>query len=76
MTKLSVAEVGAEVTVKPAVGGLGIAISQKFVEIPDSYTVTCTCTDGGKAYSTTTTCAGGNNTCDCSTPTSPRVICG
>ena len=66
----------AEITVTAAEGGEGTGITQRF-EGAESVTVTCTCTSDGKTYSTTKTCpSGNNNTCDCSSPTNPRIICG
>lgn len=68
----------AEVEVSPASPGSGVVISQKFTATDGtlSTTVTCTCTDGGKTYSTSKSCPNGNNTCDCSTPSSPKITCG
>lgn len=41
-----------------------------------STTVTCTCYDHGNSWSTTKSCPNGNNTCDCTTPSSPTISCG
>jgi hypothetical protein len=73
---LKLDEQRATVTIKAAVGGNGVGITQAFEDVTNSVTVTCTCHSGNQTYSTTTTCPGNNNTCDCSTPSSPRIICG
>lgn len=66
---------GADITISSARGGNGTSVAQKADGV-DGVTVTCTCYDKDKSYSTTKTCSGVNNTCDCSTPTSPQIICG
>lgn len=68
----------AEVDVSPALSGSGVVISQKFTAVDGtlSTTVTCTCTDQGKTYSTSKSCPNGNNNCDCSTPSKPKINCG
>jgi hypothetical protein len=39
-------------------------------------TCTCSCTSGGKTYTASKTCKSTSNpSCDCSTPTSPKVTC-
>lgn len=68
-----------EVEVRQASPGSGVVLSQKFTTSDGtaSTTVTCTCTDAaGKTHSTTKSCSNGNNTCDCSTPSSPKIACG
>ena len=66
----------ADISVAPASSGNGVVVVQKFPHT-DSATVTCTCIDGNKTYTTTAQCASiSGNTCDCSTPSSPRVTCG
>ncbi|MDO7207205.1 hypothetical protein Q5M48_03260 [Acinetobacter nosocomialis] len=77
--KIDLGDAGkAEIDISPAFSGSGVVISQKFIAIDGtlSTTVTCTCTDQGNTYSTSKSCANGNNTCDCSTPSNPRIICG
>lgn len=40
-------------------------------------TCSCICTSGGKEYKASKTCSSGKcGTCDCSTPTSPKISCG
>ena len=67
-----------EVEVSAASPGAGVVVSQKFTasDGKTSTTVTCTCTSNGHTYSTTKDCPNGNNTCDCSTPSSPKITCG
>ena len=68
-----------QIDVAPASKGDGVIINQHFTTSSGtkSTTVTCTCTDAnGGTHSTTKQCPNGNNTCDCSTPSSPKIICG
>ena len=68
-----------DVEVSQCLGGNGVTVSQRFTATDgtESTTVTCTCWDSaGHSYSTTKQCPDGNNTCDCSTPSSPKITCG
>ncbi len=78
MTKLSVETGNGKVAVsaKPAERGPGLAIihAPEGQAAPDSVTITCSCENNGTWYSTTATCSR-DGWCDCSNPTSPRVVC-
>lgn len=66
-----------DVTVASASSGTGVMVVQRFGSSQaGSTTVTCSCTDNGKTYTTTKECPGTNNTCDCSTPSKPKITCG
>lgn len=68
------------VEVGEASPGDGVVVSHHFTASngAQSTHVTCTCSDSatGKSYSTSKDCPNGNNTCDCSTPSSPKIYCG
>lgn len=65
----------AEVSISAASQGNGVVVAHKFGKAGES-TVTCTCTDAsGKTYTTTKECSGNSPTCDCSTPSSPKITC-
>jgi hypothetical protein len=66
----------AQVSVSSAALGSGVMVVQRFGDRAKESTVTCTCTDAsGKTYSTTKECSGNSPTCDCSTPSSPKITC-
>ena len=64
-----------DVTISSPKGDNGTMVAQMAKGV-DGVTVTCTCYDGDKSYSTTKICPGDKNTCDCSTPSNPTIICG
>ncbi|GGD98137.1 hypothetical protein GCM10010985_61110 [Caballeronia grimmiae] len=68
-----------EIEIEKCSSGHGVTVSQRFAakDGTTSTSFTCTCYESnGKSYSKTITCPDGNNTCDCSTPSSPSPSCG